>query len=383
MDFHMKIHIVVLIVIITVLSTLCVPILSKAETVASTNHCITLSANLAVGNQDNNDLGPVTILQNFLLEKGYFSVKPTGYFGSITKAAVAKFQEESNMPPSGFVGPITRSAIEKITCANQSAVPVTSSKDVNHFSPTPVSDNAITLVCPVGYTCTKNIPQPTTYSCPPDYTCVKGIQPPISTVVNQSIYNNTTHNTYIDDRIQTVVVIPTTPRIIPTPVSPAPVVTPPKPAPDPVPATPPPDTSCPQSVTIDGIKYSLSPCSITMSMIDGEGDKNFSTTIMASGGYGFSVYGYGNGFPVYSILGVSSGGASGNTALDLHFNDSVLSSDGDKPKVYSGYLPINVYQGSATGWNQHYMYLNLNLTVYPAGTQLQTASTTATTTASH
>lgn len=129
------------------------------------------------------------------------------------------------------------------------------------------------------------------------------------------------------------------------------------------------NTSCPQSVTINGTTYTLSPCTIAASMIDGRGNKNFSTTIVSSGGstssYGYGVQGYGVGFPTYGILGGTSGGASGNTTLNLYFNDNNLSADGAQSKTYSGYLPIRIYQDSSSG-NDSYLYLNLNLAVNPS-----------------
>lgn len=123
--------------------------------------------------------------------------------------------------------------------------------------------------------------------------------------------------------------------------------------------------TCPV-INVDGVEYSLDPCSITMSMVDGKGDVGFYTTIIGSGLYGFSRYGYGVGFPVYSVLGISSGGATGNHDLNFYFKDGVLSSEGDKPKVYEGYLPIHIYHGSETGFDNNFLNLKLKLTVLPS-----------------
>jgi hypothetical protein len=52
---------------------------------------------------------------------------------------------------------------------------------------------------------------------------------------------------------------------------------------------------CPQSLTLEGITYTLSPCNIDISMTDGQGNLSFSTTIIPNNlnsNYGFSVYGY-------------------------------------------------------------------------------------------
>ncbi len=123
------------------------------------------------------------------------------------------------------------------------------------------------------------------------------------------------------------------------------------------------------SITINSITYSLNPCTITATMIDGQGNQNFSTTIKGSGGYGFSVRGYGEGFPTYSILGDASGGANGNTLIHLFFNDAVLSANETQARTYSGYLPVHIFQGSETGFDKNYLNLAITLTVLPSPTQ--------------
>lgn len=134
-----------------------------------------------------------------------------------------------------------------------------------------------------------------------------------------------------------------------------------------------PSNAC--SVAVSGVTYTLNPCSINLTMVDGQGNKNFTTTIIPSStrpSYGYSVHGYGEGLPTYAILGASSGGAVGTTTIGLYFNDSVLSANGNQPQVYSGYLPIHVYQGSETGFDNIYLDLNVTLTVLPA-TSTQTS----------
>ena len=106
-------------------------------------------------------------------------------------------------------------------------------------------------------------------------------------------------------------------------------------------------------------------------MTDGQGDKNFSTTIVSSAGatstFGYTVYGYGVGLPTYGILGGTSGGARGNTQLNLHFADSVLSANGNQSRTYTGYLPIRIYQdGPAPLSGSDFLNFNYNLTVNPA-----------------
>ena len=54
----------------------------------------------------------VTALQNFLNAKGYLTVSATGYFGSLTKAALAKFQAANSISPAaGYFGPVTMKAV--------------------------------------------------------------------------------------------------------------------------------------------------------------------------------------------------------------------------------------------------------------------------------
>lgn len=120
-------------------------------------------------------------------------------------------------------------------------------------------------------------------------------------------------------------------------------------------------------ITINGNTYSLEPCMITESMVDGRGNKSFSVKIIANGGYGFGVRGDPDGFPGYGIMGGTSGSTSGNKTLNLYFNDSVLSSDGSKSKSYIGHLPIHIYLGSSlTGPDSGLLNLFVNLTVTPA-----------------
>jgi murein L,D-transpeptidase YcbB/YkuD len=53
----------------------------------------------------------VTKLQSKLKEKGYFTVGVTGHFGSITEAAVKKFQAENNLTVDGLAGEQTMKAL--------------------------------------------------------------------------------------------------------------------------------------------------------------------------------------------------------------------------------------------------------------------------------
>jgi hypothetical protein len=54
----------------------------------------------------------VTELQTWLNSKGYLAVAPTGYFGNLTKAAVAAFQTANEITPAaGYFGPISQAKV--------------------------------------------------------------------------------------------------------------------------------------------------------------------------------------------------------------------------------------------------------------------------------
>ncbi|MDP8965314.1 MAG: peptidoglycan-binding protein [Cyanobacteriota bacterium] len=73
--------------------------------------------------------GPeVTALQQRLQELGYFQAKATGYFGSVTKAAVMEFQQAKGLTPDGVVGRNTEASLRETS--KSSSEPVSeSSKD--------------------------------------------------------------------------------------------------------------------------------------------------------------------------------------------------------------------------------------------------------------
>jgi peptidoglycan hydrolase-like protein with peptidoglycan-binding domain len=59
------------------------------------------------------DRGPeVTVLQERLLELGYFKGEISGYYGSMTDEAVKKFQQAKGLTPDGVVGTNTQAALE-------------------------------------------------------------------------------------------------------------------------------------------------------------------------------------------------------------------------------------------------------------------------------
>ena len=76
----------------------------------------TFTRNLTVGSTG----ADVTALQQILIDGGYLDIaSPTTYFGSMTKAALVKYQRENAISATGYFGPITRAFV------NSSAVTTT------------------------------------------------------------------------------------------------------------------------------------------------------------------------------------------------------------------------------------------------------------------
>ena len=84
----------------------------------NTNVCVNLSYNMRKGSRDVNTNNEVTKLQEALVQMGYMSQDPSGYFGNATYAAVQRFQSANSLISSGYVGTYTRSAIQSVTCGN-------------------------------------------------------------------------------------------------------------------------------------------------------------------------------------------------------------------------------------------------------------------------
>jgi hypothetical protein len=122
------------------------------------------------------------------------------------------------------------------------------------------------------------------------------------------------------------------------------------------------------SVTVDGVTYTLNPSSVSEIMVDGQGNKTFSASISQSKRtlYGFSVYFPAVGFPQYGVMSdIATGGAFGTTQINFSLNDKALWADGNKNKTYSGCVPIHIYTGSEST-DGNYLYLKLNVVVKPS-----------------
>lgn len=100
-----------------ILALLLLPSLSKAA-------CLDIPLNLSLGMTNSDSGSMVTPLQQFLVERGYLSVTPTGRFGALTAAAVKRFQSTSAISPTGTVGPMTRGAIKRLTCTTPTSAPI-------------------------------------------------------------------------------------------------------------------------------------------------------------------------------------------------------------------------------------------------------------------
>jgi len=70
---------------------------------SSTTGTAAITSNLTVGSTGSQ----VTTLQNSLIAGGYLHASATGYFGSLTKAAVMAWQAANGLPATGFFGPLS------------------------------------------------------------------------------------------------------------------------------------------------------------------------------------------------------------------------------------------------------------------------------------
>ncbi len=77
------------------------------STVVSSGGWCTITRTLAQGSTGSD----VTNLQTFLQNEGTFSGTATGYYGTVTAGAVAKWQSSQGLSPVGIVGPMTRQQI--------------------------------------------------------------------------------------------------------------------------------------------------------------------------------------------------------------------------------------------------------------------------------
>ncbi len=83
----------------------------QAQIVGGSAASVTFTSNLTVGSKGSD----VTALQQWLVSKGYLTMPAgasMGYFGKLTKMALAKYQADAGISPaSGYFGPITRAKL--------------------------------------------------------------------------------------------------------------------------------------------------------------------------------------------------------------------------------------------------------------------------------
>ncbi len=92
----------------------------------------TYNSNLTDGSQG----ADVSALQQFLFEKGFLKVNPTGYFGPLTKAALASYQASVGISPAvGYFGPVTRAHFNAMVATTPT--PTTSPTTSPTATPTP------------------------------------------------------------------------------------------------------------------------------------------------------------------------------------------------------------------------------------------------------
>jgi hypothetical protein len=101
-------------------------------TTIPTSVCTNLTTNMTVGSTDKATGGQVTKLQLFLQAQGHLAPQASyGYFGSLTKAALAQYQVSNGISPAdGYAGPVTRAYIQAKSCGIAAADMPTSVKVV-------------------------------------------------------------------------------------------------------------------------------------------------------------------------------------------------------------------------------------------------------------
>ena len=89
------------------------PVSGTATASSAISSCPSLSRSLSIGSRGSD----VAALQQFLSVQGYLSVSATGYFGTLTKAAVGRWQAQNGITGSGggfgIFGPLSRSYLFK------------------------------------------------------------------------------------------------------------------------------------------------------------------------------------------------------------------------------------------------------------------------------
>ncbi len=101
--------------------------------VAAPLYALAYSRTLSVGSTG----ADVSALQVFLRSVGFFpsTTPPTGYYGAITQAAVAKYQASLGLPTVGVVGPLTLAALNNTGTPNPTASSIERSLSIGVSGP--------------------------------------------------------------------------------------------------------------------------------------------------------------------------------------------------------------------------------------------------------
>lgn len=100
------------------LETLIAKLQKQLEEIKKGAQCFVSDKDLSLGDGESEESrGDVVRLQNFLIEKGYLSIKKsTGYFGKITRASMMSFQKDSEIDQTGELNTATREKIKNLRC---------------------------------------------------------------------------------------------------------------------------------------------------------------------------------------------------------------------------------------------------------------------------
>ena len=118
---------------------------TTTTTSSSSTGCLNFAYNMGWGTSSPD----VLTLQNFLNNGGYMSYAPTGYYGSITSAAVMRFQSAYGISTTGYVGPLTRAQISLVSC---NGTPTGNNITIYNVSPVAAPIGSVVTLTGFGFT---------------------------------------------------------------------------------------------------------------------------------------------------------------------------------------------------------------------------------------
>lgn len=108
----------VLSIFVFLLSASLLPVEVLAQT-ATTTKCIQLKQVVQLNSKDSQVKGEVTVVQNFLIQKGFLSGKASGTFGQASVTALKRYQVKSRIADIGITDERTRAKILNDTCTKE------------------------------------------------------------------------------------------------------------------------------------------------------------------------------------------------------------------------------------------------------------------------